>query len=227
VNHVQSPSTDDALVELRLEGAPMPRVTLADVEANIVNKEFVKHVAPSGQILRWCVLTVRNGFAVTGDPSAAVCAENDVPELGEELAYKNARDSLWRYMGYALKERLHRRMDPLRTYEEIAFVCHEVNRAYCAALGDMSQPAWADAPDWQKQSALSGVKFHIANRQAGADASHNNWYDEKLAAGWKYGPVKDPANLEHPCMVSFHELPREQQAKDWIFRAVVHSMAGL
>lgn len=30
---------------------------------------------------------------------------------------------------------------------QIAQVCHEVNRAYCQALGDDSQPAWDDAPD--------------------------------------------------------------------------------
>lgn len=54
-------------------------------------------------------------------------------------------------------------MHPL---DKIARVCHEVNRAYCQALGDNSQPAWEDAPAWQ----------------------------------------------------------REQQAKDFIFRAVVHAM---
>jgi hypothetical protein len=30
--------------------------------------------------------------------------------------------------------------------EEIAKVAHEVNRAYCQALGDFSQPKWEDAP---------------------------------------------------------------------------------
>ena len=44
---------------------------------------------------------------------------------------------------------------------EIAKLCHEVNRAYCESLGDMSQPRWEDAPDWQRQSAINGVKFHM------------------------------------------------------------------
>lgn len=46
---------------------------------------------------------------------------------------------------------------------EIARVCHEVNRAYCAALGDLSQPPWADAPEWQRKSALNGVAFALCN----------------------------------------------------------------
>jgi hypothetical protein len=45
---------------------------------------------------------------------------------------------------------------------------------------------------------------------------------QKLDDGWKYGPVKDPEKKEHPCLVSFSELPKEQQAKDFIFRAIVH-----
>ena len=47
--------------------------------------------------------------------------------------------------------------------EEIARVAHEVNRAYCQALGDDSQPAWEVAPQWQRDSAINGVTFHIAN----------------------------------------------------------------
>lgn len=33
--------------------------------------------------------------------------------------------------------------------EQIARMAHEANRAYCQALGDDSQPAWEDAPEWQ------------------------------------------------------------------------------
>lgn len=110
--------------------------------------------------------------------------------------------------------------------EEIARVCHEVNRAYCQALGDFSQPKWEDAPDWQKQSALNGVDLHLANPTAGPQASHESWMKEKLDAGWVYGPVKDPDTKQHPCLVLFRDLPVEQQAKDFIFRSVVHALKG-
>lgn len=109
--------------------------------------------------------------------------------------------------------------------ELIAEAAHEVNRAYCRSLGDTSQPAWPDAPEWQKQSAINGVRFHLANPNADASASHENWFKEKQADGWSYGPVKDPDNKRHPCFVPFGELPIEQQIKDHIFRSVVHGMA--
>ena len=47
------------------------------------------------------------------------------------------------------------------TVEGIARVAHEINKAYCEALGDTSQKGWADAPQWQIDSACNGVEFHI------------------------------------------------------------------
>lgn len=108
--------------------------------------------------------------------------------------------------------------------KDIAVVCHEVNRAYCTALGDASQVPWAEAPEWQQQSALNGVLYHLNNPDSSPADSHASWLKEKTADGWKYGPVKDPEKKEHPCFVSYDELPREQQAKDYMFLAVVRSL---
>lgn len=107
-----------------------------------------------------------------------------------------------------------------------ARIAHEINRAYCQALGDNSQPAWEDAPQWQRDSAVNGVRFHEANPDAGPQASHENWLAEKLDAGWRYGEVKDARHKLHPCCVPFDQLPAAQQAKDFIFRAVVHQVKG-
>lgn len=109
---------------------------------------------------------------------------------------------------------------------QIAKVCHEVNRAYCVALGDHSQQAWEDAPDWQRTSAVSGVEFHRENPSAGPDSSHNSWLAEKVNAGWQYGPVKDAELREHPCIVPFEDLPSEQKAKDYIFSAIVKAITA-
>lgn len=92
--------------EIQAKGLTAPRVTLDALNANIVSVEIVKHMAPSGQVLRWAVLTTRSGYAVTGRPSVSVSPENDNAELGEQIARDNARNELWALMGYALKERL-------------------------------------------------------------------------------------------------------------------------
>ena len=111
------------------------------------------------------------------------------------------------------------------TAADIAKVCHEANRAYCEALGDTSQLSWEQAPDWQKTSAMNGVKHHLANPGSGANHSHILWCEEKEATGWVYGPVKDPEKKTHPCLVAFEELPPEQQAKDYLFKAIVGALA--
>lgn len=100
----------DAELEAKIQakGLNAPRVSLADLEANIVHTEIVKHVSHSGQVLRWAVLTTRSGFSVTGKPSCAVSPENDCPFAGEKIAIDNARDELWALMGYELKCRLER-----------------------------------------------------------------------------------------------------------------------
>lgn len=110
------------------------------------------------------------------------------------------------------------------TIEQIAKVCHEINKAYCEALGDNSQPDWETAPQWQKESAIKGVEFHLSNPNAGPDHSHISWLKQKEEEGWKYGPVKNPETKEHPCFVPYEQLPKEQQAKDYLFRQVVHSL---
>ncbi|MDR3370682.1 Gp49 family protein [Rhodoferax sp.] len=92
--------------EIRAKCLTAPRVTPADIEANIVDTEIVKHVAKSGQVLRWAVLTTCNGFAVAGKPSCSVSKENDNAEIGEKVAIANAKEELWPLMGYALKEKL-------------------------------------------------------------------------------------------------------------------------
>ena len=108
----------------------------------------------------------------------------------------------------------------------IAKICHEANRAWCIHNGDNSQPHWDNAPSWQTESAINGVKFHLEFPDADDAASHNNWLREKREAGWSWGPVKDPEKKTHPCMVPFQDLPAEQQFKDKLFRSLVHAAAN-
>lgn len=104
---------------------------------------------------------------------------------------------------------------------DVARLCHNVNRIYCQSIGDFSQPEWDDAPEWQRESAVNGVIFHLSNPGAGPAASHLNWLKEKTEQGWVYGPVKDPDLKEHPCCVPYEDLPKAQQFKDALFVAVI------
>lgn len=106
---------------------------------------------------------------------------------------------------------------------QIAKTCHEVNKAYCESIGDFSQPSWEDAPQWQKDSAKLGVQFHLDKPDSKPCDSHNSWMEAKIKDGWRFGAIKKPSLKEHPCLVPFELLPKEQQFKDALFIAVVRS----
>ena len=103
-----------------------------------------------------------------------------------------------------------------------AKAAHECNRAFCIAIGDNSQVTWEWAEQWQRDSAINGVKGVI--KGDGPVESHVTWCNEKYAAGWKFGPVKDAAKKEHPCLVPYNDLPVEQQEKDHVYVAVVKAV---
>ena len=113
------------------------------------------------------------------------------------------------------------------TDAQIAKVAHEVNRAYSRTLGDESHLPWDEAPDWQKESSVAGVKMHRENPSASPRDSHESWMAKKLEDGWKLGPVKDAEKKEHPCMVPYDELPADQRSKDDLYVAVVKTMLGI
>ena len=106
---------------------------------------------------------------------------------------------------------------------QIAKTCHEVNRAYCLSIGDTSQRYWDDAPEWQKESAVAGVREVLNNPDITAVELHQKWCDFKMGEGWIYGTEKDADAKTHHCLVSYDRLPVEQQLKDGLFHAVVHS----
>jgi hypothetical protein len=108
---------------------------------------------------------------------------------------------------------------------EIAELCHEVNRAYCQCMGDSSQLPWAEAPQWARDSAINGVSYHLDNPDSTPEDSHNSWLREKEKEGWCYGLTKNPSSKTHPCFVQYALLPIQQRAKDYIFTAIVKTIA--
>lgn len=106
---------------------------------------------------------------------------------------------------------------------DAARLAREVNRAYCAAIGDMTQLTWAHAPRWQQASAIEGVRGILEETITGPGDAHRSWCAQKRADGWVWGPVKDADARTHPCMVPFDQLPLEQQVKDHLFVATVQT----
>ena len=118
--------------EIVAKGLTSPRVTPADIEANISSEHYftagdgycgaitisegflessedgsIPLVAPpeSLDLLTFCVLILKNGFTVTGE-SACASPENFDAFIGRKIARANAVQKIWLLMGYALKQSL-------------------------------------------------------------------------------------------------------------------------
>lgn len=51
-------------------------------------------------------------------------------------------------------------------------------------------------------------------REAIAENAHDVWASERLAQGWTYGPQRDDAKKETPCMVAYSQLPESEKKFD-------------
>ncbi|SDA11154.1 Phage protein (N4 Gp49/phage Sf6 gene 66) family protein [Pseudomonas sp. NFPP05] len=110
--------------EIQDKGLTAPRITPADLKANIVGEyfftaangvqaafneqdELTRLTGAHGELylLTFCVLVLRNGFTVTGE-SACASPENFDAEIGRKIARANAEQKIWPLMGYALKQKL-------------------------------------------------------------------------------------------------------------------------
>jgi hypothetical protein len=124
MNHIASPRTDDAAIEQQIQskGLTAPRVTPADIEANIIDELFftAREASVGGDValderpvvavrahrlLTFCVLTLRNGFTVTGE-SACASPENFDADVGRKIARENAKNKIWPLIGYELRSKL-------------------------------------------------------------------------------------------------------------------------
>lgn len=115
--------TDKAIEnEIQAKGLTAPRVTPADLEAEIVSEHYftaedgalgnvdvirdgLRDVPEQLGLLTFCVLVLRNGFTVTGE-SACASPENFDADLGRKIARQNAVAKLWPLLGFRLRDRL-------------------------------------------------------------------------------------------------------------------------
>lgn len=103
------------------EGLTAPRVTPPAIDELIAAVQY--YVFP-GTSFTICALTLVNGFIVTGE-SACASPENYNKEIGEKIAFTNARAKIWSLEGYRLRCAL---------YEEQQ--AHKLTDQECYLAGD-------------------------------------------------------------------------------------------
>lgn len=110
--------------------------------------------------------------------------------------------------------------------DQIAKEAYEIMAAYCRLSGDYSYLIWQEAPQWQKEIFLDNTVFCVENPFSSQKEMHENWRKDRVADDWRLGEMIDPVKKEHPFIVPFDLLPKEQQAKDYLFAVVVRTLVG-
>jgi len=95
-------SEEEIEKEIQEKGLNALRLTPQIIDNKIKSRAF--HVFEDS-CLTVCCVTLQNGFTVTGE-SACASPENFDAEIGEKIAFENARSKVWALEGYLLKERL-------------------------------------------------------------------------------------------------------------------------
>jgi len=65
-----------------------------------------------------------------------------------------------------------------------------------------------------------------AFREALAERTHENWMAARLAQGWRHGPTRDDAKKEHPSLVPYAQLSKDEKDVDRIVSAGVLDAVG-
>lgn len=94
-----------------------PRVTEHELDEAIDTVHFINAgdaveritggATASEFLLTLCLVTLKNGFVVTGE-SACASPENFNKEIGQRIAYEDAKRKIWPLLGYALRDKLAR-----------------------------------------------------------------------------------------------------------------------
>lgn len=98
--HITTPPAPT--LDERIAATPAPKVTLDRVNAVIKGEDYHK----LNGTLTVCVLTLVNGFTVTGE-SACASPENYDKQIGEELSRRAAVTKIWTLEAYLLKQFMH------------------------------------------------------------------------------------------------------------------------
>ncbi|WP_282029481.1 Gp49 family protein [Paracoccus marcusii] len=143
------------------QDSPARRVTAEGIEAKITQEDYIEAI---GGRLTVCVLTLANGFLVTGE-SACVDSCNYDAALGRKIARANAFEKLWPLEGYLLRDQIE-------------------------AARDATEPATdtgrAADEGWDDPEAVADAGFHahalIGTQSASATFTDRAWLRQRAFA---------------------------------------------
>lgn len=73
-------------------------------------------------------------------------------------------------------------------------------------------PSYEPQPIDTSNVELSPDVLHLTERLA--EHAHDIWARQRVADGWTWGPVRNDAARQHPCLIPYADLPDSEKQYD-------------
>ena len=104
-----------------------------------------------------------------------------------------------------------------RTLLDIAQECHAKNNELMMMNGEEQRGSWGTLDRHTKFITLKSVIKALENPNLTAKEMHDEWMNNKIEDGWKFGDVKDAELKTHPLIIDFELMNDVDKMKDQNF----------
>jgi len=122
----------------------------------------------------------------------------------------------------------------LVTDDRLAKFIYEVKTAYMRMVGEEVQTTWDTVSEQAKTELNQEIHFVRNTLSAPPEQDkvyamhiHDKLFAARLAAGYRFGPIVNHEDREHPDMVTYGMLPEKQKLKLFLARVLVRLTAGI
>lgn len=143
---------------------------------------------------------------------------NREEEKLEDVVYGPMPDHTVVVLSYDAEAGIVTLFDPNSERREDSYSVEQFEDAWCDSKNYLVTATFPEAKEYTPRPIdLSDVKLSaelLELREAIAENAHDVWALERKMQGWSYGPRRDDAKKQTPCMVAYSQLPDSEKTFD-------------
>jgi hypothetical protein len=117
--------------------------------------------------------------------------------------------------------------ESVRPWDQLPGHLKDSNREQAWDIGRKLAMVGLSAIPRRSSNGGGGVNLTDSDVEKLAKAEHRRWMNERMAKGWRHGPVRDNDRKLHPDLVDWEYLSGESRDKDWsAVRAIPEHLAA-
>lgn len=110
--------------------------------------------------------------------------------------------------------------------EDAAKIAHDAIRRLLTTFGD-TYPAWEDLGGETRVAFMLQVRHRLEHPDEPVEQTHDQWKDQRVKDGWKYGSQFSDEALTDPLLVPWRNLSEIAKSRYRLLASVIASVAPL